>query len=76
MFIILPSAYQVDKKLFNNYLKGFKIDPNQVDLYNPNKLLKKSLAKYDIDLLDPIDLFIELNKLESKLTVKLTDILT
>lgn len=59
IFIILPAAYQVDKKLFSNYVKGFNINTLEVDLMNPNKLLKKDLLQYKINLLDPIQLFTE-----------------
>ena len=66
IFIILPASYQVDKKLFNNYLKGFKINRLEVDLLNPNKLLKTDLLKYKIDLQDPIQLFIKSNEKGNK----------
>ena len=43
LFVLLPASYQVDKELFNKYIEGFNINPERIDLYNPNKLLKKNL---------------------------------
>ena len=45
-----------------NFLRGFNINSKDIDIFNPNKLLKNELLKYDIELLDPKELFIKANK--------------
>ena len=59
LFVLLPASYQVDKELFNKYIEGFNINLEKIDLYNPNKLLKQKLLKYNIHLLDPINIFLK-----------------
>lgn len=61
-FIILPAAYQVNDKLLNNYLKGFRIDKNKIDILNPNKLLNNEFKKINLVLHDPFLEFLKLNK--------------
>jgi len=55
VFFLLPAPYQVYPEVFNNYIKGFSIDKNAVDIIQPNIILKEKLKGLNyFDLLDEL----------------------
>lgn len=54
VFLLIPTAYQVDEQVFHEYSKGFDIDPAQVDLEQPNRLLGGALTALDLITLDAL----------------------
>ncbi len=57
LFVLLPTPYQVHEQVFRDYVRGFDIDEELVDLEQPNKLLTEELKKRGIVLLDPLRFF-------------------
>lgn len=55
IFVLLPTSYQCDEKVFYKYAKGFHVPLDSIDLEQPNKLLAKSLKERAIHLYDPLD---------------------
>lgn len=54
-FVLLPSDYQIDTRIFNSYMKSFKIDATSVDLEQPNKILRRLFESSSLLLVDPLD---------------------
>jgi len=54
VFVLIPTVYQVDDKVFREYSKGFDIDPAQVDLEQPNRLLGQAMMALDLATLDAL----------------------
>jgi lysophospholipase L1-like esterase len=52
MFILLPSAYQVDRAEFEDYLRGFGIDETLLDIDQPNRLMLEKLSERGLEVLD------------------------
>ena len=66
LFILIPASYQINKNLFSQYLKGFNVEPDMVDIKNPQNLFIKRIKETKsnmlyIDLLPALD---SLNKEE------------
>lgn len=59
IFVLLPASYQVHQEVFADYVAGFDIHLDSVDLEQPNKLLSKYLNDKSITLLDPLKLMRE-----------------
>jgi len=51
-FVFLPATYQVDKSAFRRYVAMFNIDPAQVDLYQPQRILGEKLISRGITVFD------------------------
>jgi hypothetical protein len=54
-FFVLPSSYQVDSAELNTFLRGFKIQPSEVDVNQPNELLGSRLSKAGLPFTDVTD---------------------
>jgi lysophospholipase L1-like esterase len=54
IFVILPTAYQVDPRIFQTYVRSFKINRAAVDLDQPNKLLDARFRAASLDFIDPL----------------------
>jgi hypothetical protein len=52
LFVMLPAAYQVDRAEFEDYLRGFRIDENLLDIDQPNRLMMAKLSERGLDVLD------------------------
>jgi hypothetical protein len=52
LFVLLPAPHQVDRRVFEDYLRGFAIDPDSVDLEQPNRLLGDALRARGVTVLD------------------------
>ena len=52
VFVLLPAVYQVDEKQFHDYIKYFEIDPSNVDLNQPNRLLMAEMEKRGLVVID------------------------
>lgn len=53
-FVLLPPIYQVYDSVYKEYQESFSIDPDTIDLLQPNKLLKAEFNKKGLTLLDPL----------------------
>jgi hypothetical protein len=52
LFVLLPTPWQMDPRVFAEYLAGFGIDSGSVDLDQPNRLLGDRLAARSLDAID------------------------
>lgn len=56
-FVLIPTTYQVNERIFEEYIEYFDIDKGLVDLEKPNRLLKELFARNSLLLYDPLDFF-------------------
>jgi hypothetical protein len=54
IFVLIPTEYQVDQDIFNEYLSAFRINPQEVDIEQPNRLLAQCFKQFKMTLLDPL----------------------
>ncbi len=54
-FVLLPTPYQVHEEIFDDYVRGFSIPLDTVDLEQPNKLLARSFRERSLRLVDPLE---------------------
>ncbi len=54
-FVLLPAAYQVHDDVFKEYIESFDIDPESVNLVQPNELLKDEFEARGLQLVDPLE---------------------
>ena len=54
-FFLLPSSYQVDSVELQTFLTGFKIQPSEIDVNQPNRLLGSRLAAARLPFTDVTD---------------------
>jgi hypothetical protein len=52
LFVLLPASYQVDRAEFDDYLRGFGIDENLLDVDQPNRLMLEKLSERGLEVLD------------------------
>jgi hypothetical protein len=55
IFTLLPTPYQVDREVFDTYVRSFRIRLESVDLEQPNKELAKRFRGASLTLLDPLE---------------------
>lgn len=55
LFVLLPTNYQVHEEVFDDYVESFGIDPESVDLRQPNSLLASAFDARGLHLIDPLD---------------------
>lgn len=56
-FVLIPTTYQVNERIFEEYIEYFDIDKGLVDLEKPNKILKERFARDSMRLYDPLYFF-------------------
>lgn len=54
LFILIPARYQVHDEIFFEYIESFNINPDSVDLFQPNEFLKIELERRKMTVLDPL----------------------
>jgi lysophospholipase L1-like esterase len=54
-FFLIPSAYQVDSTELYTLLKGFKVQPSEIDVNQPNRLMGSRLAGAGLQFTDLTD---------------------
>ena len=52
VFVLLPDSSQVHREFFDRYVGFFDIDPESVDLEQPNRLLSQEFVKKGLRLID------------------------
>jgi hypothetical protein len=57
LFVLIPAPFQVDERVFEQYLRGFGIDPDDVDIEQPTRLLSDQLASRGLDFVDALPAF-------------------
>lgn len=63
LFVLIPTPFQVDSASFTQYVRGFGLDTNAVDLELPNRMLDREFAQRG---LATIDLLPDLRKAHDK----------
>lgn len=56
-FVLLPTPYQIDTDQFLGYLSQFDMDPDSVDIDQPNRLITKAFHADSLIVLDPLEHF-------------------
>lgn len=54
LFVLGPSSYQVDRAAFVQFLRGFGIDSGQVDLDQPDRLMREALEQRQLRVVDAL----------------------
>ncbi len=54
LFVLIPTAYQVDSEVFTRYLAGFGMDSTKVDLDQPSRLLRDGLTAQKLEVVDAL----------------------
>lgn len=54
LFVLLPAPYQVHEDVFDEHVRGFNINPADVDLEQPNRLFAQEMASRGLVLHDPL----------------------
>ena len=57
LFVLIPASFQVDTAAFYRALKGFKIDPEAVDLDQPERLLTSAMRRHRLDVIHVLSEF-------------------
>lgn len=57
LFAMIASSYQVDSMEFRQFARGFNLNPERVDLEQPNRLLGERLAARHLNVVDPLERF-------------------
>jgi lysophospholipase L1-like esterase len=57
LFVLIPAPFQVDTAAFYQALRGHKLDPEAVDLEQPERLLTDAMRAYRLDVLDVVPEF-------------------
>jgi hypothetical protein len=57
MFVLIPTAYQVDQELFRRHLDGFGVDSTTVDVDQPSRLLGEALRRRGLHVVDALEGF-------------------
>lgn len=59
LFAFIPAPFQVDRQEFELAVKGLGVDPEAVDLDQPNRLLGAAFRARELPLVDVLDVFRE-----------------
>jgi hypothetical protein len=59
VFVLIPESYQVNKKIFNQYVSMFNISQLETDLFQPNRIAFQTVSSMQGILLDPLDFLTE-----------------
>lgn len=54
VFVLLPSDYQVDRATFEQYVRGFGLDPSTMDMDQPNRVLGEALRGAGLEVIDAL----------------------
>lgn len=54
VFVLLPSDYQVDRESFEQYVRGFGLDPSTMDMDQPNRILGEALRRAGLNVIDAL----------------------
>ena len=54
LFVLTPSSYQVDRAAFAQFLRGFGVDSESVDLTQPDRLMRAALEQRHLRVVDAL----------------------
>lgn len=57
VFVLVPEAFQVYSRDFDDYVRGFGVDPNTVDLAQPSRRLEEELVSAGLTVVQTLDAF-------------------
>lgn len=58
LFVLIPAPVQVNRRTLKSYLHAFDIDPRNVDLEQPNRLVLRALSTYNLRVIDVLPAFL------------------
>lgn len=61
-FVLIPTSYQVNESVMEEYIGNFDIDSGSIDLEQPNRILKERFSLDSMRLYDPLEIFREKTK--------------
>jgi hypothetical protein len=59
LFVVIPTFIQVDPRKREEFLRGFRVAPDEVDFEQPNRLLGDALLDHELTVLDALATFRE-----------------
>jgi SGNH hydrolase-like domain, acetyltransferase AlgX len=59
LFVLIPAPFQVDSASMMRQIQGFHLDPNAIDLEQPNRILGEQLEAQGLDVYDILPEFRE-----------------
>ncbi len=59
LFVLIPADYQIDRELFDKHVELYGIDPAQVDLDQPSRLLMAEFETRDLNVVDLTPVLLE-----------------
>lgn len=57
LFVLIPASFQIDPASFAHYVAGYGIDPDSVDLEQPNRIMRALLEERGLRVLDVLPAF-------------------
>jgi hypothetical protein len=57
LFVLIPAPFQVDSTVLRRYVQGYDLDPNAIDLDQPNRRLGEKLATRGLRVYDVLPAF-------------------
>jgi len=59
LFVLLPGDFQVNEKEFDRFVQAFSVDPENADLYQPQRILSRLLKEGGLNMIDTTPPLIE-----------------
>jgi hypothetical protein len=57
LFVLIPAPFQIDRAVFQQYNRGFRIDSGAVDLNQPTRLMAERLKARGLNVVDALPAF-------------------
>lgn len=57
LFFLIPAPYQVDSDALDRHVRGFALDPAQIDIEQPSRLLAGALRAQGLSVIDALPAF-------------------
>lgn len=57
LFVLIPAAFQIDSVAFANYVTGYGLDPDSIDLEQPNRKVAAELERRGLRYIDALPAF-------------------
>jgi lysophospholipase L1-like esterase len=57
LFVLIPAPFQVEAAIFDEYVRGLGVDPDSVDVEQPTRIMRDSLAARGLEVLDLLPAF-------------------
>jgi hypothetical protein len=57
LFVLIPAPFQVERGVFNQFVRGFNVDSSEVDLDQPSRLVGERLRAHGLTVIDVLPAF-------------------